>query len=422
MRGLSAFDARLSPASPAPLAVAFSGGGDSLALLLLAKAWADAHGRRVIALTVDHGLQPASAGWTERCRETAARLGADFQALRWEGDKPARGLPAAAREARHRLLAEAAREVGARVLLMGHTADDLREGAAMRAEGSSVPDPREWSPSPAWPEGRGVFVLRPLLGAGRAELRDWLSAQGETWIDDPANEDARFARSRARDLLSSTAKRGRGTAGSVVEGAGPGSAAAAAPSTASRSSSPVQDGGGVLTLPRTGLDPAAIAAACLCAAGTLRPPRGDRLARLTERLQGPAPFTATLGGARIEADADTVRFMRDAGESARGGLAPIALQPHRPAVWDGRFEVVADRPGLTVRALKGLAAQLPADQRQRLKAVPAAARPALPATVDQSGAVSCPLLAGDPSVRARPLALERFAAAIGRVRGEPEME
>ena len=76
MRGLSPepLDRRLDPRSDRPLAVAFSGGGDSLALLLTTKAWAEAHGRSVLALTVDHGLQAASALWTQQCRETAARL------------------------------------------------------------------------------------------------------------------------------------------------------------------------------------------------------------------------------------------------------------------------------------------------------------------------------------------------------------
>ena len=85
---------RLRTHIAAPLAVAFSGGGDSLALLLAAKAWADANGRRLLALTVDHGLNPASTDWTRWCGETAERLGVAFQALRWEGAKPAAGLPA----------------------------------------------------------------------------------------------------------------------------------------------------------------------------------------------------------------------------------------------------------------------------------------------------------------------------------------
>jgi len=195
-------DRRLQPAHARPIAVALSGGGDSLALLLMADAWAKRAGRTLVVLTVDHRLKPASASWTAACAATAARLGLAFQALSWEGDKPATGLPAAARDARHRLLADAAREAGARVILVGHTADDGREAARMRETGSTTPSPREWSPSPVWPEGRGLFLLRPLLALGRADLRAWLTARGETWIDDPANADLTYARPRARQELA----------------------------------------------------------------------------------------------------------------------------------------------------------------------------------------------------------------------------
>jgi len=416
VRGLSGFDRRLDPTSHRPLAVAFSGGGDSLALLLMSRAWADACGRQVLALTVDHGLQAASAGWTEQCRATAARLGVEFQPLAWTGEKPAAGLPAAARTARHRLLADAARKAGACVLLMGHTADDVLEAGVMRGEGSTVGDPREWAPSPAWPEGRGVFILRPLLDQRRAALRDWLTSQGETWIDDPANEDPRSSRARARTSLS----------------AHPGDCEAEARSSQSRDPvlSPIglaakslgpgfrQDerGDGVLVLPRK-LSQSQIAAACLSAAGTTTPPRGERLARLAEQVNGDDPFTATLAGARIEADASAVRFMRNAGESARGGLAPLDLTAHEPVVWDGRFEITAERPGLTVAALKGHAARLPASERDALKAIPAAARPALPVLVGPSGVV----LARPPTVQVRSLVLERFSAAVGLVKREADL-
>ena len=416
MRGLSAdlsaFDRRLAARSPRPLAVAFSGGGDSLALLLLTKAWADAHGRRVLALTVDHRLQAASAGWTERCRETAARLGVGFEALAWVGDKPATGLSAAARAARHRLLAEAAREGGASALLMGHTADDLLEAEVMRAEGSTVGDPREWAPSPVWPEGREVFLLRPLLSLRRAELREWLISQGQTWIDDPANENPRSARSRARNLLS----RHPGRSGAESRDPesqpgplGPGSALQA-----------VRDDGGkeeagVLVTARATLTDREAAAACLCVAGTTAPPRRDRLARLMQQLNGHEPFAATLSGARIEADADTVHFMREAG---RRGLATIEFAANQPTVWDGRFEITASEP-VTITPLKGHVSRLPLAEREALKAIPAAARPTLPAILDPSGAVTCPLLAPHPSVQIRSLVLARFHAATGQIQSEP---
>ena len=181
--------------------MALSGGGDSLALLLAATEWARSAGRRLTVLTVDHGLRAESAAWTAACAATARRLGHPFRALAWTGAKPAAGLPAAARTARHALLAEAARAAGARVILMGHTADDALEARLMREAGSTTPEAREWAPSPAWPQGRGVFLLRPLVSLRRAEIREWLTARGERWIDDPANEDATYARPRARQAL-----------------------------------------------------------------------------------------------------------------------------------------------------------------------------------------------------------------------------
>src|SRR5205814_800845 len=146
-----------------------------------------------------------SGDWSRFAAAAAAKLGVAHRALVWRGDKPATGLPAAARAARHALLAAAARREGAAVILRGHTADDLMEAELMRRAGSSAPSPRVWAPSPAWPEGRGVFLLRPLLGHRRADLRELLTGLGERWIEDPANDDPRFARPLARRQLAGAA-------------------------------------------------------------------------------------------------------------------------------------------------------------------------------------------------------------------------
>jgi tRNA(Ile)-lysidine synthase len=398
---------RLRARASRPLAVALSGGGDSLALALIAAAWAKAVRRPLLVLTVDHRLHRDSAAWTARCAATAQRLGAEFRALAWDGDKPDAGLPAAAREARHRLLADAARAAGAQVILMGHTADDVAEARRMRVAGSTTPEPREWAPSPAWPQGRGVFLLRPMLGVARADLRAWLSARGERWIDDPANDDLRFARARAR----------REAPAASVAPAEPPQAAALA-----LSSRPTPDGG--LVIARAALraaEPAAArrfaAAACLCAAGTDRPPAGDRVARLVERLCAASEVAATLAGARIEADAADIRFLREAGEAARGGLAPLSLRPGESGVWDGRFEIEAGR-AVEIRRLAGLAQRLPRDQLARLRALSPSARLALPALVE-AGRVVCPLLAEAPRIRLAPLSHARLLAACGAIDREP---
>lgn len=395
-------DRRLRPGSRRPLAVAFSGGGDSLALLLAASDWAMAAGRDLLALTVDHRLQPDSGAWTRACAATAARLGLAFRALDWTEEKPATGLAAAARAARHRLLADAARAAGASVILMGHTADDILEARLMRARGSTTPEPREWSPSPVWPEGRGVFLLRPLLGLRRAEIRDGLRVRGESWLDDPANESPLSARAQARRDIA-----GRGGGPTVS----PEAAAAEALARACR-----QDAAAGLYAPRADVTaaPRAVAArflsaACLSAAGTSRPPPREAVMRLAERLAGPGGFATTLAGARIEADGDEVRFLREAGEAARGGLQPMTLVAGETAVWDGRFQITAGRQ-MEVRGAAGLRSGLsPADQHL-LAALPASARDTAPVVVGEDG----PRLAD-----ATPLALDRLLAACGAVDMEP---
>jgi tRNA(Ile)-lysidine synthase len=144
-------DRRLSKDDPAPVALALSGGGDSIALMRMTAAWAQTRGRPVLALTVYHGLNPDSPAWTRFAGEAAQAAGCAWRGLVWTGDKPVAGLTAAARAARHRLIAEAARAAGARVVLMAHTADDAAEADLMRAEGSTLGRVREWAPSPAWP-------------------------------------------------------------------------------------------------------------------------------------------------------------------------------------------------------------------------------------------------------------------------------
>jgi tRNA(Ile)-lysidine synthase len=405
-------ESRLERGAPSPVCVGFSGGSDSLALLHMARAWAQDAGRKVLALTVDHGLQPQSAGWTARCERTARALGVGFRALRWSVEKPRSGLPAAARRARHALLAEAAREAGAQVILLGHTADDLAEAALMREAGSSVGSPAEWAPSPVWPEGRGIFLLRPLLGQRRAGLRAILADAGLDWIEDPANEDPRYARTRARGALAHH----QGHQGHQVpvnpEGPLPlrlgdlgdlGGLNATA------------DAFGVIRLPRTA--PARLVGmACVCAGGGERAPRGERLVRLMARIASGAAFTATLAGARIVAGQELL-ICREPGELRRRPSPPLRLEPGTPAVWDGRFLIETGPPGVSVGALQGFASRLPKAEQRALKAVPAAARAGLP-LCHVGKTVTCPILAEGSSASAHALTGERLTGACGRIARE----
>jgi tRNA(Ile)-lysidine synthase len=214
--GRHEFAALLAPFAPFEarpvLAVAVSGGRDSLALALLAHEWAVAHGGRVLALIVDHGLRRESADEARATRARLASHGIGSEILLWSGDKPSTGLQQAARAARYRLMFEACRRHGILHLMTAHHADDQDETVAMRAARDSGPD--GLAGMAAIVEHRDLRLLRPLLGVPRRRLTATIEARGVGWIDDPSNLDRRFERVRVRqDGIAAGIERDGGRAG-----------------------------------------------------------------------------------------------------------------------------------------------------------------------------------------------------------------
>lgn len=178
------------------LAVAVSGGRDSLCLALLANQWAQEREGRAIAFIVDHGLRVEAAREARATCELLRGQGIEAHMLLWTGPKPATGVQQAAREARYRLLREACRRRGLLHLLVAHQADDQTETVVMRAARRSGSDGLAGMAALLeWPE---VRLLRPLLGVSRSRLSATLEALGIVWIDDPSNLDPRFERARLR--------------------------------------------------------------------------------------------------------------------------------------------------------------------------------------------------------------------------------
>lgn len=201
----AAFTAAMETFAPfenAPrLAVAVSGGADSLSLCFLARDWTAPRGGRVTALTVDHRLRPESAEEARQVAACMARHGIEHTVLSWLGEKPATGLQEAARVARYRLLCRWCRDNAILHLLLGHHADDQAETVLYRLiRGSGVEGLTGIS---AIVDSAEVRLLRPLLGCRAADLRCFLRSYGEVWVGDPSNQDARFVRTHLRAMRPS---------------------------------------------------------------------------------------------------------------------------------------------------------------------------------------------------------------------------
>jgi tRNA(Ile)-lysidine synthase len=181
--------------------VGLSGGSDSVALTFLLRDLAPALEFSLVALAhLNHRLRDAADRDEAFCRALAARLGlpilvaaSDVKALAAE-----RGcsIEDAARQARYAFFTSASTQVGATRVAVGHTTDDqaetfllkLARGAGLTGLGSIYP--------------RRGDVIRPLLDVGRDELRQYLLARGESWVEDETNADLSNPRNRVRhDVL-----------------------------------------------------------------------------------------------------------------------------------------------------------------------------------------------------------------------------
>ncbi len=337
----------LAPLSSASrVALAVSGGGDSLALLDCIDRWRRGHTEppSILVLSVDHGLRSASRSDANDVIAEAHGRGMEAQLLRWTGRKPRSDVEAAARAARYRLLLGAAREFGASHLLLGHHLDDQAETLLLRlARGSGVfglAAMRREIPVD------GVTIFRPFLEMPRSRLAETVAVAGLIPVEDPMNTDPRFARARLRRIMPLAAANGIEPAGLAATARRLSAAAEAIDSAASD-----------LIAEAVELDALAVAAiepdALLAAPGEIRrravmrlllaiggddyPPRHERLAALVDAMAAHGKggrFKRTLAGAIVEWRNGRFAVYREIG---RDGLPNVVAKPGYRGVWDGRF-------------------------------------------------------------------------------------
>jgi tRNA(Ile)-lysidine synthase len=180
-----------------PVAVAFSGGADSTALLYAAaQAWPG----QVSAIHVNHGLQAAAADFARHCEDVCRLLAVPLRLVELHArHRPGESPEDAARKARYLALAQASASPQRGCVLLAQHADDQAETLLLAlSRGAGLPG---LAAMPARFERHGMRFARPLLEVSGAALREWLAQQGIPFVEDPTNADTAFTRNRIRHEL-----------------------------------------------------------------------------------------------------------------------------------------------------------------------------------------------------------------------------
>jgi len=372
------------------IAVAVSGGPDSLALILLADRWARQRDGEAWALTVDHGLRPESAEEARTVAGWLAGRGISHETLVWAGTKPLSGFQEAAREARYRLLAQWCRAHGVLHLLTAHHREDQGETYLIRRRAGSGID--GLAGMSAVRELAGCRLVRPLLSVPRARLLALLAQESQPFLSDPSNLNPAFERARLRaaatpvdDNLAEIWAYGRRR---VEREAGLDQVLANAvslhPAGFAAMDLPV-----LLDLPE---DPAErlLGRVAACVGAARYPARRERLARLRAGLAARPDRARTLGGCRFVPWRGRLLVLRELAAAS----APVRLEPGATLVWDRRFAV--DLPAAAPRGFwfgylgqsgGGVATE------ERTGDLPRLIHPVLPAFWDEAGLAAVPHLA-----------------------------
>ncbi len=183
------------------IAIATSGGADSMALLLLADNWAKSINGRVISLTVNHNLRPEASSEALQVAKWCKKYDIEHHILSWEPDVGnIHGIQESARNARYNLMTEWCNKNNILHLLLAHHMDDQVETMLFRlARGSNLDGLSAMSGQTIV---SGVRLIRPFLHINKERLVHTLESSGQEWIEDPSNHNNKYTRVAIRNQLS----------------------------------------------------------------------------------------------------------------------------------------------------------------------------------------------------------------------------
>lgn len=359
---------------PTRLLVAISGGSDSTGLLLSLQRAIETqrfpHHHTLTAATVDHALRPGSADEARAVATLCETLGIPHRIARWLDAKPEQGLPAAARQARYRLLADVADELGADAIVTGHTLDDQIETVAMRADRSTEGALGLAGMAPATLYGSRLWILRPFLRTRRSAIRSYLDGLGQSWIDDPSNEDPRYERIRIRQSAPTTSPSATQEAARKREALSL-RAAQWLEAAAQVFTGPVVE----IALsgdaaPSAEVRDHALSTLTAILGGKPHRPAAASLARLADALDAGNDFRLTMSGCLVLRRSKDLFLLRE-----RRGFLPLSVPPTASMVWDGRY-LIENRSAGEVTVDVGPASEI-------IPELPGAVRSALDANCPQ---------------------------------------
>jgi len=396
------------------IAVAVSGGADSMALTLLAADWVRKRGGRLSALSVDHGLRAGSDVETKQVGHWLAARGIDHHCLTWRGAKPRSGLQATARTARYDLLADWCRRNRVLHLLLGHHQEDQAETFLLRLNNGSGVD--GLAAMAGIVEKASMRLLRPLLNVPKARLRATLEAASQPWLEDPSNENTAFERVRIRKSLPQLAAAGMSVQGVCETASRMASARIALECGASRlladccSLHPAgyaRIHGAVLFADPDESSRRALARVLLCIGGGQYPPRSKKLERFHEKIK--AAMTDGVAGWKGDTLAGCRALPLNDGGSAGDFLicreqralpAPVGVDSEFELDWDNRFYVRLHGPksplfqdaSLRALGIDGWAQLLSQAPEIRNWNLPTPVKMTLPCLIDGAGILAVPHL------------------------------